>query len=108
MPSSVPSLQRPAQPLTLIGLAVCGVLASAFLGGSTNAVNGWVSPTYFVNVLHWQGIADVWSASIAQGILEGFLFGVFFSLVFTVGTGIITEGACPHGQQAHPKLEFSA
>jgi hypothetical protein len=97
MPSRVPNLQRPAKPLTLIGLAACGVLASAFLGGTTNAVNGYVSPTYFINVLGWKSIADVWSASIAQGILEGFLFGVFFSLVFTVGTGIITEGACPFG-----------
>ena len=85
------------RPLALAGIAVCGVLASGFLGGTTNAVNGWVSPTYFVTILGWRGVADVWRASIAQGIFEGLLFGVFFSLVFTVGTGIITEASCSFG-----------
>jgi hypothetical protein len=34
-------------------------------------------------------------ASIAQSIFEGLLFGAFFSVVFTVTTGVITRAACP-------------
>jgi hypothetical protein len=89
--------QREARPLVLVGIAVIGVLASGFLGGTTNAVNGAVSPLYFVTILGWTGVEDVWRASIAQGVFEGLLFGVFFSLVFTVAVGIITEAACSFG-----------
>ena len=91
------NFRRDVRPLVLAGIAVCGVLAGGLLGGTTNAINGWVSPTYFITVLRWQGIEDVWRASVAQGIFEGFLFGVFFSLVFTVTTGNITGGACSFG-----------
>jgi hypothetical protein len=84
-----------ARPLTLFGIAVTGVFASAALGAVTNAVNGWVSPLYFVTIMRWHGVEDVWRASVAQGIFEGLCFGVFFSLVFTAGVGIITRAACP-------------
>src|ERR1700729_575514 len=94
---TVPSIRRDSRPLVLIAIAACGVLGSVLIGGTTNAVNGWVSPTYFVTILRWQGVADVWRASIAQGIFEGLLFGIFFSLVFTVTTGNITGGACSFG-----------
>jgi hypothetical protein len=85
------------RPLDLAAIAVIGVLASGFLGATTNAVNGRVSPRYFVTVLGWRGVEDVWRASIAQGAFEGLLFGVFFSLVFTTAAGIITGAACPFG-----------
>lgn len=85
------------RPLTLFGVAVTGVFASAALGAATNAVNGWVSPLYFVTVMRWRGVEDVWRASIAQGIFEGLCFGVFFSLVFTSGVGIITQASCGFG-----------
>lgn len=81
----------------IAALAVSGVLASGLLGGAANAVNGAVSPTYFVNILGWHEIEDVWRASIAQGVFEGLLFGIFFSLLFTVGTGIITGASCSFG-----------
>ncbi len=97
MTRAVPNVSRPPRHLALAGLAVCGVLAGGFLGGTTNAVNGWVSPEYFVAVLGWDGIEDVWRASIAQGMFEGLVFGIFFSLVFTVATGIITESSCSFG-----------
>jgi len=86
-----------SRPLDLGALAVSGVLASGLLGATTNAVNGRVSPLYFVTVLGWHEVADVWRAGIAQGAYEGLLFGVFFSLVFTTATGIITGAACPYG-----------
>src|SRR5690349_6200143 len=85
------------RPLTLFGVAITGVFASACLGAVTNAVNGLVSPGYFVTILGWRDVEDVWRASIAQGIFEGLLFGVFFSLVFTAGVGIITRGSCSYG-----------
>jgi hypothetical protein len=53
-----------------------------------------VSPAYFVTILGWQRVEDVWRASIAQGAFEGLLFGIPFSLLFAVGTGIITSASC--------------
>ena len=58
-------------------------------------MNGLVSPLYFVTILGWQNVADVWRASIAQGLFEGLQFGLFFSLVFTTACGLITGAACP-------------
>jgi len=49
----LPDLQQQPRPLALAAIALCGVLASAFLGGTTNAVNGWVSPTYFMRFFDW-------------------------------------------------------
>ena len=97
MTTAVPDLTRPVRPLALAAIALCGVLASAFLGGTTNAVNGLVSPTYFVTIMRWENVGDVWAASVAQGVFEGLCFGVFFSLVFTAATGVITRGSCHFG-----------
>jgi hypothetical protein len=82
------------RPLRLFGVALTAVFASAALGAATNAVNGRISPLYFVTVMRWDGVEDVWRASVAQGILEGLCFGVFFSLVFTSGVGVITRASC--------------
>ncbi len=86
-----------SRPLDLAAIALTGVLAGGLLGAITNAVNGWVSPLYFVTILGWQDVEDVWRASIAQGLFEGLLFGVFFSLIFTVVSGLISRAACPYG-----------
>ena len=90
MPGNNFLIEPETRPVTLFAIAVTGVLASAFLGGSTNAINGLVSPRYFVTIMGWNDVTDVWRASIAQGLFEGFCFGLFFTLLFTVGTGIIT------------------
>jgi hypothetical protein len=97
MATELPEIGRESRPLALAAIAVSGVLASGFLGGSTNAVNGAVSPTYFVTILGWQAVENVWRASIAQGVFEGLLFGIFFSLLFTVVTGIMTGASCSFG-----------
>lgn len=97
MIESTPDSSTPVRPLTLFGLAVTGVFASAGLGAGTNAVNGWISPHYFITIMRWQDVEDVWRASIAQGTFEGLCFGVFFSLVFTGGVGIITRASCNYG-----------
>src|SRR4051794_4528068 len=94
MTDRVPNVTLRPRPFALFAVAVTGVFASAALGAATNAVNGWVSPTYFVTIMRWQNVEDVWRASVAQGVLEGLLFGVFFSLVFTAGTGLITRASC--------------
>ncbi|MBX3400626.1 MAG: hypothetical protein KF873_17965 [Gemmataceae bacterium] len=82
------------RPLTLFATVITGILLSGALGGVTNAVNGWVSPEYFVSVMQWYWIENVWRASVAQGIFEGLLFGVLFSLIFTTCIGIITRASC--------------
>ena len=86
-----------SRPFALVALALCGVLASVVVGALTNAVNGKVSPLYFVTILGWEGVANVRRASIAQGAFEGLSFGVAFSLMFTVGAGFITKVRCPFG-----------
>ncbi|MFN0055799.1 MAG: hypothetical protein ACKV0T_26950 [Planctomycetales bacterium] len=86
--------RSPVRPFALVGGFVAGVVASGALGGAINVINGWVSPGYFVTIMHWHHVSDVWRASIAQGTFEGLLFGVFFSLVFATGTGIITRASC--------------
>jgi hypothetical protein len=97
MDKPIPDADAAVRPLTLFGVAVTGVLATACLGAVTNAFNGWVSPLYFVTIMRWDGVEDVWQASIAQGIFEGLLFGVLFSLVFAAGVGMITRVSCSFG-----------
>lgn len=86
----------PIRPMGLLGIAATTILAGALVGASTNAINGAVSPTYFVNIMGWHGVANVWRASIAEGILEGLVFGVFFALVFTATVGIVTKATCTY------------
>jgi hypothetical protein len=94
MPAEARPHRSVTRPLVLPAVALCGTLAAGMLGGLTNAVNGAVSPTYFVNVLRWYNVEHLWRASIAQGVFEGLLFGLALSLVFTVGMGLITAVAC--------------
>ncbi len=96
MLTSMSDLAHPARPLTLIGIAATGVAASACVGCATNAINGWVSPLYFVRIMRWDNFEDIWLASIAQGIFEGICFGAVFSLMFAAGVGIITRALCSY------------
>ncbi|MBI3861127.1 MAG: hypothetical protein HY290_04445 [Planctomycetia bacterium] len=96
MPESEPATSLPQRAISLFGIAATAVLASGFLGGVTSAINGAVSPQYFVTIMHWHEISDVWRAAIAQGTFEGLCFGVFFSTLFTAGIGIITHTSCTY------------
>lgn len=82
--------------IALFGIAATAVLASGLLGGITNSINGLVSPLYFVTVLYWPDVSDVWRAAVAQGTFEGLCFGVFFSTIFSAGVGIITRVSCSY------------
>ncbi len=84
------------RPFALVGLAVTGIVAGAALGALTNSINGWVSPLYFRNILRWHDVEDVWRASIAQGIFEGLIFGIFLSLVFVIVAGIVSKTRCSY------------
>jgi hypothetical protein len=83
--------------IALAGLAVTGILAGAALGALTNAINGWVGPLCFRNILGWHDVADVWRASIAQGIFEGLLCGLFLALVFIIVIGCVSKARCSYG-----------
>jgi hypothetical protein len=97
MQNAESDLELQIRPLALFAIAITGVFASAGLGAVTNSINGRVSPLYFITIMRWHGVEDVWRASIGQGILEGLCFGVFFSLVYTAGAGIITGASCTYG-----------
>ena len=56
-----------------------------------NMINGAVSPYYFKTIMGWD-FDNVWIASVAQGIFEGLLYGVVFSIIYTSAFGIITRG----------------
>ena len=82
------------RPGPLIGLTCLGVAFGAILGALTNSINGWVSPTYFRTIMRWHDVADIWRASIAQGIFEGLLFGLAFSVIFVTVLGIVSKARC--------------
>lgn len=105
-PTSTPGAFR---PLALAGTFVTGVLGGAALGAFTNSVNGAVSPTYFVRILRWDNVENVWRAAIAQGVFEGLLYGLFFSLILTSVIGITSRARCPYGFAArHVAAVFGA
>jgi hypothetical protein len=74
------------------------------VGGLTNAVNGRVSPVYFVTILGWEPGIDVGAAAIGQGIFEGLLYGAVLSVLFTAAVGWITRAACPYALAAKYQL----
>ena len=75
-------------PFASLGTAVLG---GGILGALTNAVNGRVSPLYFQRVMRWDDVEDIASATIAQGIFEGLLMGLFLGLVFVVSVSAISK-----------------
>jgi hypothetical protein len=86
---------RVVRPSALVGIAAGTVLAGMLVGASANVINGAVSPAYFVSVMGWAG--NVWSMSIVQGVLEGFVAGLVLSVVFTTTVGLITRATCEFG-----------
>ena len=81
-------------PIALVLIAGTTVMIGAFIGAVTNAVNGLVSPDYFRAIMRWHDVENIWRACVAQGVFEGLVFGVFFSVVFTAVVGIVTRVRC--------------
>jgi hypothetical protein len=95
---ATPSQSRAARPLALVGIALAAILAGTLVGASTNAINGAVSPTYFVNVMGWNYVSNVWLASVFQGVFEGSAVGLLFSAILTTTIGIVTRATCECGR----------
>jgi hypothetical protein len=94
---AIPSPRRPVRVLALIGIAATTVLAGTLMGVGTNAINGAVSPAYFVSVMGWPPGPNVWGQSIQQGVLEGTAVGLLSSAILTTTIGIITRATCTLG-----------
>lgn len=68
----------------VVWCSITGIFAGVGLGVISNSVNGYVSPSYFVEVMGWTDVKNVWLASIVQGAVEGGLYGAIFAGVFIV------------------------
>lgn len=97
-----------SRPGAMIGLAFTGVGLGAALGALTNSINGRVSPLYFRNIMRWDDVADIARAAIAQGILEGLMFGLALSVVFVAVVGIVARARCPYGLAVRYLLGIAA
>ena len=82
--------------IDLFLLTVTGILFGAIVGAITNSINGLVSPRYYEVILGWEGVNNIWRASIAQGIFEGVIFGTLLSLLFVTIVGLITKVKCSY------------
>lgn len=83
------------QPFRLAGLSFTGmfsVIAGGVCGSIINAINGIISPDYFIAVLHWEPTQSVYPAIIAQGLFEGLLYGVIFGLFLVFFVAKATRG----------------
>jgi hypothetical protein len=85
------------RPGALLVIALATIGTGGLLGAATNAVNGAVSPIYFVNILRWEHVAYVWRAAIAQGIFEGFIYGTVFAIIFTLVVGLVSKARATLG-----------
>lgn len=70
------------------------IFGGACLGLLTNAINGRVSPAYFVEIMRWENVADVPRAAIAQGAFEGLVMGLTMGTIFVVAIGLISGARC--------------
>ncbi len=98
----------PPRPAALFGIALATIFVGGVLGAATNAINGAVSPTYFVNILRWAYVEDVWRAAVAQGIFEGLIYGAIFSIVFTIVVGSVSKARAPFAFALKPLATASA
>lgn len=89
-----PPPSRPVRLFVLAEIAVAAIFAGAVVGASTNAINAAVSPTYFIDIMGWRSLPNVWLASVEQGVFEGTVVGLLFSIILTTSIGIITRATC--------------
>ena len=96
MNSPIPDLSR-RRPREIAALLPLGVLCGATVGVFTNAINGWLSPGYFVATLGWQHRSAfvLWVRSVAEGVLEGCALGALLGLILMLYIGFISRLRCP-------------
>lgn len=75
------SNQQSSAIIVFSKLTFLSIFIGGFIGGITNIINGYISPEYFRRVMNWE-FQNIWTASIAQGIFEGLLYGLIFSSHF--------------------------
>jgi hypothetical protein len=67
-----------------------GLVIGAILGGATNAINGWIGPSYFIHLLNWT--EDIWIKAVIQGALEAGLYGLLNAFVFVLIANFFGRG----------------
>lgn len=92
----IPVHKEPSNFRTIFLVALTCILMGGFVGAATNMINGAISPYYFRSVMFWD-FQDIWTASVAQGVLEGLMYGVILAIIFTVGFGLLTKGEASYG-----------
>ncbi|MTB51481.1 hypothetical protein [Lewinella sp. W8] len=78
------------QSLSFFVLIISLVGIGAFIGATTNLINGIVSEEYFRQIMGWD-FDGVWKAAILQGIFEGLIYGFIFGGIFSIGFARITR-----------------
>jgi hypothetical protein len=86
---------------TFLKLMLTGIVGALILGIFCNGINAKVCSEYYRIVLHWNFNFPVEPVSlfyviIAQGIFEGLLFGIGFSLIFTIAALCIFKTECSY------------
>jgi hypothetical protein len=57
-----------------------GIVLGSVLGAGTNALNGWIGPTYFAFV--FKSDRDLWLKAVIQGVFEAGLYGLLNAAIF--------------------------
>jgi len=71
--------------LIALRFAVVGGIA---LGGSTNLINGYICPDYFLDVMGWDS-SNILIKVIAQGMAEGTVYAVAYTLLLLVSLRLL-------------------
>lgn len=81
--------------INIILIAITCIALGAIIGLFTNMINGVISPLYFINIMQWHDIDNIWSAIITQGFIEGLIYGGIFAVIFTVVV-VTTKPICSY------------
>ncbi|HVF85629.1 MAG TPA: hypothetical protein VM821_06585, partial [Abditibacteriaceae bacterium] len=90
---------RRARLWPLLWLIPIGISCSIISGALMNAVNGWLSPSYF-SMFSYAGDPssfDGWISIVQRGILEGTFHGAIFTVIYTAVVIFVSRGNCPFG-----------
>jgi len=63
--NAMADIELPVRPGALAATALTGIFAGGFIGATTNAINGAVSPLYFITIMRWPDV-NVWEAAMRR------------------------------------------